>query len=257
MQRLRDCIVLAVLLLLSLTPVALHMGKAVYRTERGSERSRMETSSTGEEVLHDGQSRNEKSRSELLEEADAEAGHQVFARDPGMSDAEHCLASHALKAIGEKVEEGELPELASAWGSFSEAIQQWNHHCKSTAANRGTIDQGQARAVTEAYRKLLQLALQVAQRHGSHLHLIMPDWYKTIWENYEAAIKPPVLERVSQTVKETIETVRETAVTVWELVKETASSVWGWIKAAFRKVVQARKNFLGLTYSLVADLNLA
>ena len=57
-----------------------------------------------------------------LEEADAEAGHQVFARDPGMSDAEHYLASHALKAIGEKVGQGELPELASACGSFSEAI---------------------------------------------------------------------------------------------------------------------------------------
>ena len=57
-----------------------------------------------------------------LEEADAEAGHQVFARDPGMSDAEHYLASHALKAIGEKVGQGELPELASAYGSFSEAI---------------------------------------------------------------------------------------------------------------------------------------
>ena len=218
------------------------MGKAVYRTERVSERSRMDTSCTGEEVLHDGQSRNEKSRSELLEEADAEAGHQVFARDPGMSDAEHYLASHALKAIGQKVEEGEFPELASAWASFSEAIQQWNHHCKSTAAIGGNIDEGQARAVTEAYRKLLRLSLQVAQRHGSHLHLIMPDWYKTIWENYEAAIKPPPMhERVYQAVKETIiETVRE-AVT-W--VKEAASTVWGWTMGAFQRVVQARKDFV-------------
>ena len=219
--------------------VILWQCQAVHRHARASQRTRLSDESGADGVRHDGQSKHQMGREDALKEGDREASQQVFTKDPGMSDAEHYLAFHAMRGIGEKVQEGKFPELASTWRGCEEAIQEWNQLLKAAAENGGTIDSEQARAVNEAYRKMLRISLQIAKSHGEDLHLVMPEWFKTCWENYQEAIKPPFLERTYQDLQAVVTSVKEKTVKVKEWIQEASKSSWGWIRTAFNEVVEA------------------
>ena len=91
---------------------------------------------------------------------------------------------------------------------------------------------------SQAYKELLRIALLIAKDNRKTLLQMMPSWYKTICENYDAAVAPPVLERAYETVKETVETVVQVVETVWEAVTGFFSWLWNKFKQVVRTVVR-------------------
>lgn len=149
---------------------------------------------------------------------------------------DYYLAFHALQAIGEKVREGEMPELASTFHNIEEAINHYNQVVKATAANGGAISKEQARAMNQTYKDMLRVALQIAKERKEELLATLPEWFETIVENYAAATRPPVLERTYETVKETVR------------------GVWSFFTSIVKKVVQVVKRVVETVVEKVVEV---
>ena len=78
----------------------------------------------------------------------------------------------------------------------------------------------------------------MAKNNKETLLETMDSWYKTIYENYDAAIRPPVLQRAYETVKETVQTAVQKTVSVIQTVWETVKSFFGWLWDKVTRVVK-------------------
>ena len=96
-----------------MAPVTRELSQAVHKVQGSSRRSSLLQDSS-QHILHDGTTRSSLSRSEILAEAEGESQAEVFAKPKDMKKEEHYLAFHTLKAISDKVKQGEFPELAGA-----------------------------------------------------------------------------------------------------------------------------------------------
>ena len=94
-----------------MAPVMRELSQAVHGVDRTSRRSSLLQDSS-QQIRHDGTTSSKLSRSEMLAEAEQESQADVFAKPKDMKKEEHYLAFHTLKAISDKVKEGEFPELA-------------------------------------------------------------------------------------------------------------------------------------------------